>query len=339
MLLAGLAIHSVDAAPAPKCVVSDAFTIGVRQVKKVRVPSYEGDILYFKSHMNVNTDGAPTSYHLDGKSAGAMNTLCNGANIYLSAEDLAQQKAFVGYLTKGERAELKDKGATAEEIKKASIQKCAQFDAYLQQARKAQWDQKTFPRVDFYAVATDGNGKPCEITSGPWKGFLVSTAAVADRTRGACSPSRYLDATRHKAIVVPKKSDFTPVDKFAVYNGNLTLVQYGKKQEQAIVGDQGPPDGLGEGTPALGWALNGYKIGVDKASAVQLRDAMPEAQIDPASVRYFVLVESSVAYPTQKPRIDPDELKFKALTKDAIDGAFSQLPIAKITKELKSCAL
>ncbi len=31
--------------------------------------------------MNVNTDGAPTSYHLDGKSARAMNTLCNRANI------------------------------------------------------------------------------------------------------------------------------------------------------------------------------------------------------------------------------------------------------------------
>src|SRR6266487_975488 len=159
-------VPSAVAAPASMCKVSDAFTVGDKKVKRIRIPSYDGDILYFKSHMNVNTDGAPTSYHLDGKSAGAMNTLCNGANFYLSAEDWTSKKATVGYLTKTERGALKSKGATSQQIRQASLDKCAKFDSYIQQARQAKWDQTKYPRVGFYAVATDDDAKPCEISAG-----------------------------------------------------------------------------------------------------------------------------------------------------------------------------
>ena len=155
------------------------------------------------------------------------------------------------------------------------------------------------------------NGVPCEIKEGTWKGFLVSTAAVADKDAPTCSPAHWLDATRFNAIVIPKSSPFTSTKHYAIYNGNLALVRYEGRFARAIVGDLGPTEGLGEGTPKLGWELNNEPKDVDAMSAKQLQDAMKDAQIDELEVNYFVLVNSSVAYATKKPRIAPDKLKYQ----------------------------
>ena len=147
-LLAAVTLFAgtVGAEPAPaQCKVSDAFTHNVNfggvsasvTVKSIRVTGYSGEILHFRSRMNVNTDGAPNSYHLDGMGAGAMNTLCNGANIILDKEGTK----YVGYLTDAERAKLKKDGATKDQIRQASRDKCATFSAHLQQARKDGWKQ------------------------------------------------------------------------------------------------------------------------------------------------------------------------------------------------------
>ena len=57
-------------------------------------------------------------------------------------------------------------------------------------------------------------------------------------------------------------------------------MRYEGRFARAIVGDQGPTKGLGEGTPKLGWELNEDPKDVDAMSAAQLQDAMKDAQIE-----------------------------------------------------------
>lgn len=183
--------------------------------------------LFFTSSMAVNTDGAVTSYHPDdpaGKDGLAINTICNGANVYLNP--------------------------TA----KLDYKKCAQLIAAFRVAKAGGFAPDKFPKVSFYAVATSA-GRPCIVPSGEFKGYFVSTTSLlADPAKGVCDPGRYLDSLSIPFTIYPGSSAFTSrgVGKGTVV---VSLNPENGVVEYAVVGDRGPAWGLAEGSVFLAKSL------------------------------------------------------------------------------------
>jgi hypothetical protein len=83
----------------------------------------------------------------------------------------------------------------------------------------------------------------------PFPGYYVSATALADRTKSANDPTRYVDASKIPFIVLPgmmaRQIGARPGDFAVVFN------QRNGKFSYAIYGDVGPPDRIGEGSMAL----------------------------------------------------------------------------------------
>src|SRR5216684_3395413 len=74
---------------------------------------------------------------------------------------------------------------------------------------------KKTKKVTWPGFVTDANGKPVVQTTGPYKGFYVSTTSL--RAGNDADPSRYVDATRIPYIALPPLF----VRKFGVVIGDL----------------------------------------------------------------------------------------------------------------------
>jgi ABC-type molybdate transport system substrate-binding protein len=183
--------------------------------------------------MDVNTDGAPKSYHPQdprGKSL-AFNNMAN---------------AMDGIFDKmGKNANCGEKQG-----------KC--FSLYIstfEQSRDANYKPKghpTFTTKDMIPWRLDdalGYKVPCTAPSGY---FISQTALNVDTHKDVCDQSRYLDSTKFKAVVLPGdvvwKSQGVRTDK-----GDLVVVRDLETGEIdfAINGDSGPPAGIGEGSMLL----------------------------------------------------------------------------------------
>ena len=185
--------------------------------------------LAFRTPYRVNTDGAPNSYHPDdpGGSQGlAINTICNGANAITAA------------------------GA------RVSYDQCSRLISLFRDARAAGWPTSG-ARMQFYGVAsTDGGARPCVQQEGPYSGYFVSSTSVTNPSFGICDQRRYLDALSVPFIIVPGHANFRSRgmglrDLAVVYNPANGRMVF------AVVGDQEPAAGLGEGSVALNRTLSG----------------------------------------------------------------------------------
>ena len=99
-------------------------------------------------------------------------------------------------------------------------------------------------------LAKDANGEPLiQGPNDPFPGYYISTTALADRSKPANDPSRYVDASKIPFIVLPgamaRGLGARPGDFAVVFN------QRNGKSSYAIFGDVGPPDRIGEGSMAL----------------------------------------------------------------------------------------
>ncbi len=94
-------------------------------------------------------------------------------------------------------------------------------------------------------VAKDG--KPVVQTSGEWKGYYISTTALANPGQPEDSAARYVDSNKIPFIVVPN------VDKGRVLLGDMAWVinRANGQASAAIIADIGPKDKLGEGSIEL----------------------------------------------------------------------------------------
>jgi hypothetical protein len=188
----------------------------------VSVSHGEGAVL-FAGPMQVNTDGAPTSYHPDdlwGTDGLAINTICNGASAVLAS---------------GERLDYRQ---------------CTRLIEAVREARAADWEG--FPRIEFYGVATR-NGRPCTAPSGH---FVSTTALAADPSRDRCDQARYLDALTVPFIIRPGASAFTD-QGMGLGDLAVTVEPRSGRMEFAVVGDIGPRRGLSEGSVFLARTLRG----------------------------------------------------------------------------------
>jgi Fungal chitosanase of glycosyl hydrolase group 75 len=99
-------------------------------------------------------------------------------------------------------------------------------------------------------LAKDADGKPfIQGPDDPFPGYYVSATALADRSKPANDPTRYVDASRIPFVVLPggmaRQLGARPGDFATVFN------QRNGKSSYAIFGDVGPYDRIGEGSVAL----------------------------------------------------------------------------------------
>jgi hypothetical protein len=99
-------------------------------------------------------------------------------------------------------------------------------------------------------LAKDGDGEPfIQGPNDPFPGYFVSATALADRSKPANDPTRYVDASHIPFIVLPggmaRQLGARPGDFAAAYNQRTGKFSF------AIFGDVGPYDRIGEGSVAL----------------------------------------------------------------------------------------
>src|SRR5216683_1924018 len=99
-------------------------------------------------------------------------------------------------------------------------------------------------------LAKDAEGEPIiQGPNDPFPGYYVSATALADRSKPANDPTRYVDASKIPFVVLPggmaRQLGARPGDFAAVFN------QRNGKSSYAIFGDVGPYDRIGEGSMAL----------------------------------------------------------------------------------------
>lgn len=191
----------------------------------------------FSADMDVNTDGALTSYsaadpgyyNSGGRLATrkALNTVCNGLKV-------------VGA---GAKPDL-------------GPRECSQLLEAFQQFRDAGWPRFNADgdRIRFYAIearadAGADRNVPC-LVDNDW---MVSTTSIEmSGTYSPCDPNKWLDARRFNAIVMPPQ--VLAAARATAGGGDLVAVRYRGRMFGAVVGDTNPRK-VGEGTLALTLAL------------------------------------------------------------------------------------
>ena len=198
--------------------------------------------LYFRSHMDVNTDGAGRSYH-PADPRGKSVALNNIANAITAIYDAAGKQID------------------------CTPRQGACFERYIstfEAARDAEWNPVGHPRVETHKIipwrydADLRRSVPCLTQEGPFKGYFVSqTSRPADPSRDECDQNRYIDSIALNTIVLPREARWTSqgivadeYDLVAVRDRTNGHVRF------AIVGDRGPASNVGEGSIALTASLS-----------------------------------------------------------------------------------
>jgi hypothetical protein len=183
-----------------------------------------GKSLFFVAGLKTNTDGAKRSYSVTdfwGEQT-ALNNLCNAMKdscAGLSSDQLRQRRI----LTQKARTD----GWPANELRATEISP----------------DIIPFSR-----------GKPCPENDG----YLVSSTALENQSvANVCDPTRYVDAVKTPAVVIPGGT--SGFSRTGVAIGDLVVALKPGSAEPvfAVVGDTGPAGKLGEGTIALAGKLLG----------------------------------------------------------------------------------
>lgn len=214
------------------------------QSKRIKLVTRPGDtsgankVIFFKTSLRVNTDGAPNSYHpqdLTGTQR-AINNICNGVGVYRIGSN-------------GRRIKLP----------------CQEARRIFARFRDSNWRVPPGHRINWQSVIAplteDGRIVPCVFQNGDFRGYFGSLTSLKNGLTGAdggeCGNKNQLDQRFIPAFVLPGGQNV--VRAFGADVGDL-LVAYNPRNNivaVAIVGDTGPVDKLGEGSVGLNMALLG----------------------------------------------------------------------------------
>jgi hypothetical protein len=220
--------------------------------------------LYFRTDLDVNTDGASRSYHPDdprGRSL-ALNNMGNALSGIWNAS--------------GQRVDCSPRSGACY---------TRYIDSFIA-ARDSGWKTSGVPRVATEGIIPwkmdpqVGRRVPCTIAQGPYRGYFVSqTAFIVDPSRGACDQARYLDSLSFNAAVLPRGANWNSLGRRARIGDLVVLrVPATGRTAYAILGDVGPARSIGEGTIALAAALHQARVS-PTASYPEIRAmAMPDVQ-------------------------------------------------------------
>ena len=164
--------------------------------------------LLFVSGLRVNTDGAANSYHPVGRSAGALNTICNGIAVTPATGQWA-----------GRRVSAKAPAALT------GKERCQIILDIFRASRDGGYAIPAAGTIDWYAIASrpikDGRYRPCIQEGGRFNGFFVAqTAHPADPSKDVCDPARWISSTAVPYITLPGQR----LAAHGVTAGDLALV-------------------------------------------------------------------------------------------------------------------
>lgn len=205
-------------------------------------------LILFKTNLQVNTDGIPTSYHpydLRGDSI-ALNTILNGASIYRLKDNI--------------RISNPKKPNKFSENEKTTMRK----EAYsvFEKFRDSNFNViPTGYKINWQNVLiADDNGKPCVFKTGKYKGYFASATALKNgltTNKGECECNNQVDPFEIPTLVLAGGQNI--VKKYGANVGDL-VVAYNltnKNIVYSVIGDTGPEENLGEGSVILNMKLIG----------------------------------------------------------------------------------
>jgi hypothetical protein len=220
-----------------QCTVAQSgiFAPQNKKVKLVHRPdSPTHKVIFFRTSLRVNTDGAPNSYHpqdLKG-SVKAINNICNGVSVKRNGVTLG----------------------------------CARARQVFAQFRDNNFRQPAGTRITWdrvIAATTNASGRkiPCVFQSGEFAGYFGSLTTLKHgligEAAGECAHLNQLDQRVIPAFVMPRGQNIVKTlgagigDLLVAFNPANNVVSV------AIIGDIGPPEKLGEGSVGLNMILLG----------------------------------------------------------------------------------
>ena len=232
-----------------ECGMGPAFRFQAED-RQVQVRSSNDGALLYGGALAINLDGAPNAYHPRGRPAGALDSICNGADAILPD----------GSRVRGSKD-------------------CGKFLEKFNEARDAGWVAPGKPRIEFFGVAVQGSGDlarvPCIQSAGPFAGFFVSqTSLLADPGKPLCDARRYLNSLEVPFFVLPANSEFL---RRGMRKGDIAAAIHAPTGQVvfAIFGDTGPANKLGEGSLALALMLRKRPLLPKPVRGQAEKEAMP----------------------------------------------------------------
>jgi hypothetical protein len=262
--------------------------------------------LFAKRRWQVNTDGAPTSYHsvvlnADDPKVGALNIICN-------AVVRIRQTRWLGFLHNG--AELA--------CHRSGFRVSPEYMHAFEAIKDNDWHPAGGYEIAFNFAILAGKPRPQSGLFGWFRalfsspipclqpdGFFVSMTKGTHRAAGQCDQQAYFDATKIKGLVLPQNwfadwksgrvarwGSFRPGDvvvalRPAEAGGPETFV-YG------VVGDAGPMGNLGEASVRFNWEILGKHGNIED----EIRTYKDVARIDTDTIKvpFLVLEDTASAF-------------------------------------------
>ena len=205
-------------------------------------------MILFKTGLQVNTDGAPVSYHpidLKGDSI-ALNTILNAVAIYRKADSVRISNPPKKY--------SKERNAMAKEAYTVFAKWRDSDYEIIPPGYSISWKSVLMP------VKKNNIDKPCVLSNGEYKGYYVSGTSLTNGLtgdKGECDCNNFVNPFKVPNLVLAGGSN--PVIKYGANIGDL-LIAYNpatQKTVYAVIGDKGPPENLGEASVILNMKLTG----------------------------------------------------------------------------------
>lgn len=250
IVLAAFVLLSAPAGHArAACAEAAAFTHKLER-GSATVTRLAGVALKFRSALAINTDGAPNAYHIEGRPAGALNTLCNAGRALSAASGM-----YEGY------------------------KNCDLFLEDVEAAQQDGWHGST--KILWHGIVTKDatRHEPVVQTSGEYAGYFVSSTSLQNKAFKQDDQRRYLDSRMVPFLVLPRSSAFQ--SKGGADLGDLAFVidPVSRNYTFAVVGDLGPQRKLGEASIALAAAIKGRHIDPKALTGKEMRKLVVPQQV------------------------------------------------------------
>lgn len=201
-------------------------------------------IIFFRTRLQVNTDGTPKSYHPEdiGGNNIAINTIGNGVAIYKNGYvDIRKKK--INLFIDGP-ANYKLGKEVFKQFQESNYEKVTGYEIL--------WENVLYP------VDVNGILKPCVLSEGEYKGYYGSMTKLKNGLKEHaedCGCSNQINSLEVNGFVIPLGKN--ALKKFGSEVGDLVLAYNPKNNKlvYAVIYDEGPQDKLGEGSVSLNMNL------------------------------------------------------------------------------------
>ena len=226
--------------------LSQGCTLTPGRTGNFQTLSNPGGAVAFTSGLAVNADGAPNAYHRvlgpTTRDPGLLH-ICNGVAVLERAADGRMVNRYPDLKVPGTSPKCKADVFALQErgFPSCDSGECLRIFGFFAPPRSCGPGRNDECGVPPFA--TDASGAPTQ--------FFISTTSLFDPTFEPTDPRRYLDARSVPHFVLPGGEGGPFGTRHGIRLGDLALIAQGNRGVFAVFGDAGPPDGLGEASPAV----------------------------------------------------------------------------------------